>query len=241
MNQSVQKLQSIELEDTSRLKLLVWRARRRLRNMLGGKDVLDTALEDAQARSKVREIYLKVDDFMTKYLPGMVRDTPRDVALQRVRETMERDLGYHFSDVDENKPWGAYYRIVDDEADRFLAEFFPGLDPIEARLGRKELVLSPKILVVYPSQRLSWQYHNRRAERWRFLTVGGYHRSHSDDQGKPHMAQPDDIVQFATGERHRLIAPAETYTLVAEIWQHTDAKHPSEEVDIIRLQDDYKR
>ncbi|MBL8121623.1 hypothetical protein JNM87_02660 [Candidatus Saccharibacteria bacterium] len=241
MNQSVKKLQSIDLQETSPLKLFVWRIRRGLRDMLGGKDVLDTAEKDAQTRSKVREIYLKVDDFMIKYLPGMVRETPREVALQRVHETLERDLGYHFSDVDEKKPWGAYYRIVDEEADRFLAEFFPGLDPIEARLGRKDLVLSPKILMVYPGQRLSWQYHNRRAERWRFLTVGGYHRSHSDEQGKPHMAKPDAIVQFATGERHRLIAPAETYTLVAEIWQHTDAEHPSEEADIIRLADDYNR
>ena len=27
----------------------------------------------------------------------------------------------------------------------------------------------------------------------------------------------------------------------SEIWQHTDAKHPSDEDDIIRVQDDYGR
>lgn len=209
--------------------------------MLGGKDVLDTTQSPAQGRSAVREVYLKFDDFITKYLPNIVKETPCEVALKRVRETLETDLGYHFADVDETKPWGAYYRMADDEADRFLEEFFPGLDPLEARLGQKGLVLSPKILLVYPGQRLSWQYHDRRAERWRFLTPGGYHRSHSDDQGEPVMVSPDTIVQFATGERHRLIAPADTYTLVAEIWQHTDLKHPSEEADIVRLADDYKR
>jgi len=29
--------------------------------------------------------------------------------------------------------------------------------------------------------------------------------------------------------------------LVAEIWQHTDPKHPSNEEDIVRLQDDFGR
>lgn len=166
---------------------------------------------------------------------------PREQVLERVRATLEDGLGYHLSDIDENRPWGAFYRIVDKEADRFLAEFFPGLDPIEARLGQADLVLSPKILVVCPRQRLSWQYHDFRAERWRFITRGGYHRSSTDDQGALIQAIPDTIVQFETGERHRLAAMADGYTLVAEIWQHTDPTHPSEESDIVRLADDYKR
>jgi mannose-6-phosphate isomerase-like protein (cupin superfamily) len=168
-------------------------------------------------------------------------NTPHEIALERIRTILEKDLGYHFSDVDEARPWGAFYRVVDEEADRFLAEFFPGLDPIEARLGNKELVLSPKILVVYPGQRLSWQYHNYRAERWRFLTHGGYFRSPSDEQGVLIVANPDDIVQFETTERHRLAASKDGYTLVAEIWQHTNPAHPSEESDIVRVADDYKR
>ncbi len=168
-------------------------------------------------------------------------DVPRGDALHLVRETLEQKLGYHFSDVDDQKPWGAYYRIVDEEADRFLGEFFPDLDPTEARLGNKDLVLSPKILVVAPGQRLSWQYHHYRAERWHFLTDGGYHKSMDDEQGEVHQAHAGDTVQFETGERHRLVGNDTGYALVAEIWQHTDLAHPSEESDIIRLADDYKR
>ena len=42
------------------------------------------------------------------------------------------------------------------------------------------------------------------------------------------------------GERHRLMGLDE-YCVVAEIWQHTDATHPSDEDDITRVQDDYGR
>lgn len=166
---------------------------------------------------------------------------PRDEAFHLIRTALEQRLGYHFSDIDEGRPWGAFYRIEDQEADRFLAEFFPGIDPLEARLGRQELVLSPKILVVCPAQRLSWQYHEHRAERWRFLTTGGYYKSLTNEQGDLESAVAGDVVQFDTGERHRLVGSQATYTLVAEIWQHTDPSHPSEEHDIIHLADDYNR
>lgn len=165
----------------------------------------------------------------------------REEALRQVRAMLEHDLKYEFADIDESRPWGAFYRMKDEQADRFLADFFPGIDPLEARLGHPELILSPKILVVCPAQRLSWQYHDYRAERWRFLTAGGYHKSQTDDQGPVITAEPGDIVQFETGERHRLTANNDAYTLVAEIWQHTDPAHPSEESDIIRVSDDYKR
>lgn len=162
-------------------------------------------------------------------------------ALNQIRTTLEKELGYRFSEVDEARPWGAFYQITSEQADRFLAEFFPGLDPMQARLGHVGLALSPKILVVYPEQRLSWQYHTYRAERWRFLTAGSYYKSTTDEQGTPYSAKPGDEVQFETGERHRLVGATDGYTLVAEIWQHTDPLHPSSESDIVRLADDYKR
>lgn len=161
-------------------------------------------------------------------------------ALSQIRETLG-GLNYRFADVDETKPWGAYYRMDDAQTERFLQEFFPGLSISEAKLGNDDNKLSPKILVAAPGQRLSWQYHHRRAERWRFLTEGGYHRSDNDDQGELRLAKVDDIVQFNTGERHRLCATESGYTIVAEIWQHTDPEHPSDEPDIIRVSDDYHR
>lgn len=178
-----------------------------------------------------------IQKLQTLTLPA---STPKETALQEVRAILE-ELQYTFADVDESRPWGAYYRVQNEQADRFLTEFFPGVDPIEARLGHPDLALSPKILVVAPGQRLSWQYHTYRAERWHFITPGIFYKSATDEQGPANHAKPGDIVQFATGERHRLAATPDAYTLVAEIWQHTDPSHPSIESDIIRVADDYKR
>lgn len=240
MEKNVKKLQTVHLKPSSPLQLFVWRLRRGLRNIFGW-DILDTQQQARPGRTKVRKIYRQFDEFMVSYLPNLQKRTPHKVALQRVRDVLVRDLDYRFSDIDEQKPWGAYYRIADNQTSRFLAEFFPDLSEVEAKLGRNDVQLSPKILVVYPGHRLSWQYHNRRAERWRFLTAGIYYRGHSDVMGKQVRAKQGDIVQFATGERHRLGSYAGDYTLVAEIWQHTEEQHPSDEADIIRLADDYKR
>jgi hypothetical protein len=49
-----------------------------------------------------------------------------------------------------------------------------------------------------------------------------------------------DQIILNQGERHRLIGLDEI-SVVAEIWQHTDANHPSDEDDIIRVQDDFGR
>jgi len=49
-----------------------------------------------------------------------------------------------------------------------------------------------------------------------------------------------DQIVLEQGERHRLIG-LDDYCVVAEIWQHTDANHPSDEDDIIRVQDDFGR
>ena len=48
---------------------------------------------------------------------------------------------------------------------------------------------------------------------------------------------PGDQIKLSQGERHRLVGLAD-YGVVAEIWQHTD-EVPSNEEDIIRVQDDY--
>lgn len=241
MDRSAKKIKSVHLGPETPLRRAVWGARRKLRDLRRGKDAFDTTDKPKHPKTRARAIYRRFDDFTARYLPTIVKSTPKDVALKRIYDTITKDLGYRLIESDEKKPWGAYYRIADEQADRFLKEFFPGLTPLEARLGRKDLILSPKFLVVSPGQRLSWQYHNRRSERWRFFTPGTYYRSHSDELGKKITAAPDEIVQFATGERHRLGAPAGNYTIVAEIWQHTAPDKPSNEKDIVRLQDDYDR
>lgn len=152
-----------------------------------------------------------------------------------------KDAEYTIVELNDQKPWGAYIRIDGKEADRFVAEFFPGLTLAEARLGVEDAELSPKILIVAPNQRLSWQYHDRRAERWTFLTDGAYNKSDTDDEGEVTRANPGDVVQFARSERHRLVGLNDAYVIVAEIWQHTDPSAMSDEDDIVRLADDYKR
>ena len=49
-----------------------------------------------------------------------------------------------------------------------------------------------------------------------------------------------DQITLTQGERHRLIG-LDDYGVVAEIWQHTDKKNPSDEEDIVRVQDDFGR
>ena len=150
--------------------------------------------------------------------------------------------GYTIADINTSKPWGGFVRFDYRDGDRFVEEFFPGIDATEARLGIEDAELSPKILIVLPGERLSWQRHARRAERWVFLTRGGYYKSDSPDTpGELTTARPGAVVQFAAGECHRLVGDSDAMTYVAEIWQHTDAAWPSDEDDIERLQDDYRR
>ena len=148
---------------------------------------------------------------------------------------------YTIIEENDSKPWGGYFRLDSGQADEFIAEFFPGLSTAEARLNIPDAELSPKFLNVSTAQRLSWQYHDRRAERWAFLTDGAYYKSNSDNAGELIVAKAGDVVQFAQGERHRLVGAPEAYTVVAEIWQHIDPSYPSNEDDITRLSDDYSR
>ena len=239
---SVQKLEEIETGETSPLKLAVWRTRTLLRDQLKGRDVLDAESEgSSDTTKKVRQLYRKIDEFMLEFFPGLKKTTPKNVVLKRVRDMLAQ-LDYPVVEMDEDRPWGAFYRLDDGQAERFVREFFPGLSHSEAKLGQDDVELSPKILVVAPGQRLSWQFHHRRAERWRFLTDGAYYSSNTDDQGDIITVKAGQSVQLAKGERHRLCAKDDkNYVLVAEIWQHTDPARPTDENDIVRLSDDYAR
>lgn len=240
-NDSVRRLKSVELRPSSPLKTAVWRIRRGVRDILGGRDVLDVQSSGKSSGLAVHAIYKKADDFVKRYLPGMVKTTKKDVALKRLSDAIH-ELDYKIVDKDETKPWGAYYRFDSVQADRFITEFFPGLSPHAARLGRDDLELSPKLLLVAPGQRLSWQYHFNRAERWRFLSQGAYYRSDNDEMGEKITMQPGDVVQFKEKERHRLCTfDDKGWTLVAEIWQHIHPDTPSTEEDIVRVADDYNR
>jgi mannose-6-phosphate isomerase-like protein (cupin superfamily) len=139
---------------------------------------------------------------------------------------------------DQNRPWGGFFVIDENQAQQFANTYFEGLDVSTLKISGK---LSPKILIVAPEQRLSWQYHNRRAEIWRVIQGQvGVKRSPNDTEGELVVLQTGETITLEQGERHRLIG-LQDFAVIAEIWQHTDASHPSDEADIIRVQDDFGR
>ena len=147
-------------------------------------------------------------------------------------------FGFSVVSYDFERPWGGFLVIDETQAQAFSNQFFEGLDVNTLKIGGK---LSPKILIVKPNARLSWQYHNRRAEIWQvYKGTAGIIRSDSDEVNEMKEYNEGDQIILKQGERHRLIG-LDDYCVVAEIWQHTDANHPSDEEDIIRVQDDFGR
>jgi len=151
---------------------------------------------------------------------------------------MLQELNFTIVDKDDARPWGGFYVIDEAEANRFAQHFFSEEHIDNLKITNK---LSPKILIVAPGHRLSWQFHNRRAEIWK--NIGGtvaVMTSNNDEENVRHVLKVGDIIKLKQGERHRLIGLDE-WGIVAEIWQHTDESNPSDEDDIVRLQDDYSR
>ena len=149
-----------------------------------------------------------------------------------------KSYGFKIISKDFYRPWGGFLVIEESLAQDFSNKFFNELDVNTLKIGGK---LSPKILIVKPEVRLSWQYHNRRAEIWQvYKGSAGIIRSDSDEENEMEVYKEGDQIILKQGERHRLIG-LDDYSVVAEIWQHTDANHPSDEDDIIRVQDDFGR
>ena len=158
-------------------------------------------------------------------------------AFTQIEEIM-KSFGFTINSYDFQRPWGGFLVIDESQAQEFSNKFFKGLDVNTLKIGGK---LSPKILIVKPGARLSWQYHNRRAEIWQvYKGSAGIIRSDSDLENGMKVYNEGEQLILQQGERHRLIG-LDNYCVVAEIWQHTDADHPSDEDDIIRVQDDFGR
>ena len=148
------------------------------------------------------------------------------------------DLGFKILSKDFNRPWGGFLVIDEKQSQEFSNIFFSGIDVNTLKIGGK---LSPKILIVNPHSKLSWQYHHRRAEIWRvYKGKVGVSRSMNDIQNPKTILNEKDQITLKQGERHRLIG-LEDYAVISEIWQHTDPDHPSDENDIVRISDDYGR
>jgi mannose-6-phosphate isomerase-like protein (cupin superfamily) len=139
---------------------------------------------------------------------------------------------------DIQRPWGGFYVIDEEMSQKFSDVFLNGLDVSKLRISGK---LSPKILMVKPNSRLSWQYHHRRAEIWRVIKGAvGVVRSETNEEGELVILNTFDQIILKQGERHRLVG-LNDWAVIAEIWQHTDSNNPSNEDDIVRVQDDFGR
>ena len=139
---------------------------------------------------------------------------------------------------DFERPWGGFFVLDESQAQAFGGLFFPNLKIADLRISGK---LSPKILVVQPGMRLSWQYHHRRAEIWRVVYGKvGVTLSDTDVEAEKVELSPGDSISLRQGQRHRLRG-LDGWGVVAEIWQHTDTERPSDENEIVRLQDDFGR
>ena len=141
-------------------------------------------------------------------------------------------------DKDKKRPWGGFFVISENNAQDFSNIYFNGLNTEELKISGK---LSPKVLIIAPNKRLSWQYHHRRSEIWK--VVSGEIKvitSHDDVERNEKILKVGDEIRLHKGERHRIIGLYD-YAVVAEIWIHTDKDNPSDENDIVRVQDDFDR
>ena len=144
-------------------------------------------------------------------------------------------LGFNIIGHDFNRPWGGFLLIDESQSKEFISKFISNED---LKIKNK---VSPKILIVNPNSRLSWQYHNRRKEIWKvFKNEVGVIKSTDNNETETKIFNVGDVIELQKGERHRLIGLSD-FGIVAEIWIHTDPENPSDENDIVRLQDDYAR
>lgn len=164
-------------------------------------------------------------------------DTEKNIVFKEV-ESAITDLGFTIANQDQSRPWGGFFVLDEAQAPKFIQTYFPLLSDNDFGVGQK---LSPKILVVAPGKRLSWQYHFRRAEIWKVIGgIAGVVTSETDEENEVQTLLLGTIINLKQGERHRLIG-LDQWGIIAEIWQHTDPENPSNEDDIVRVQDDFGR
>ena len=109
--------------------------------------------------------------------------------------------GFRIDRYDFERPWGGFFVLAESQAQSFADIYFDGMDVEPLRIGGK---LSPKILLVKPEARLSWQYHHRRAETWRVIEGPvAIVRSATDQEGESVSFSSGETVVLQQGERHR--------------------------------------
>lgn len=144
-------------------------------------------------------------------------------------------MGFNIEEIDSRRPWGGFIRVSKNQARKFIETFFAGVRlPDQA----KGLDLSPKLLVVGPTEELSWQVHRRRSEFWRVLDgpVGAYLGSTDKLPTNSTTYHNGDTIDIPVATRHRLVG-LDSLGMIAELWIHTDPNNPSDENDNRRIED----
>lgn len=156
--------------------------------------------------------------------------------LRRIKDALVIKPGLTMKDVDELKPWGAYYTFVSGDKQAFLDLFYSDID------FEVPGTINPKYLVFEPGKKLSLQYHERREEIWKVIygEVEAYYGP-SDEVDEYKLYEVGDTLRYPVTMRHRGGATAKGWAIVAEIWRHEDHDNPSGEEDIIRISDDFGR
>lgn len=158
--------------------------------------------------------------------------------IEEVKRILEKS-GFRIVEENKNKPWGAYLRIDEKQIEEFVKIFFKDLKIDDSYQGLK---LYPKILLVEPEKRLSYQYHFRRAEYWKVIghRVGIVKSKTDKVNQRTEVYQIGELIKLPEKIRHRLVG-LDKWGGVAEIWVHTDPSSPSNEEDIVRVADDFGR
>lgn len=162
------------------------------------------------------------------------RNQPAWKTIKEIDDKLE-ELGFDTKEINISKPWGGYITFHAKDTEAFIEAFYENSDLNVEKYHN----LSPKLLIVRPNAELSWQYHNRRREIWRFLTPGLF--VISDNLDNKQKANKDHILYIDNKEKHKLIGHNDKSTIVAELWDHDNPDDLSDEDDIIRIKDIYGR
>ena len=166
------------------------------------------------------------------------KDRAKGLIVEEIQAVLDYS-GYKIVEENIEKPWGAYFKIDRENTENFMEEFFGNVKLPNWSEGMEK---DPKILLVAPEKRLSWQYHERRGEVWTVVRgpVGALVSDTDTMPDKPKRLETGNTFQVHTAARHRLVG-FDNWAILAEIWVHTNKGNPSTEEDIVRLQDDFGR
>jgi len=146
--------------------------------------------------------------------------------------------GLQATSMDAKRPWGGFYVIDESQTELFVDTYF---SDIKSEIAIGEQKLSPKILIVEPEKRLSWQYHHRRTELWKLINgKAGVVLSDTDQETEVVGKSIGEVIRIGSQQRHRIVGLS-SWGVLAEIWQHSDPANPSDENDIVRVTDDFGR